>query len=308
MLVMNVTNSKRQRRPNVRLGEIGDISAAWACGFSHNTREKLAHKEWKHDLIQNVGDEDNSIAFGEFKPSSPKITVSQLGVSPKISTELQQNEENNNNPKSSELALECPTSTELIDMTKSKLKFSDVTRKSRDMKRRGRSKNVGYAILGGGWSSKHSSDDFSMDEKECEGTGNSANGFGDSSDHQTPTTSKDEYGIDQPSTRRELRSKLNNDARFGGERARHKFGNVQNKMRLEDGDMNAVGRWLEEVGFGKYAGVFEMHEVDEEALPLLTIEDLKEIGVLSVGSRRKLYNAIRQLRGGREEEGEEEEV
>lgn len=299
MLVMNVMSSKRQRRPNVRLGEIGDISAAWACGFSHSNREKLAQKEWKNDLVQAVGNEENPIVFGDLKPSSPKVTVSELGASPQISTELQQNGENNNNPNSSDLALECPTSTELIDMTKSKLKFSDVTRKCRDMKRRGRSKND-YAILGGSWSSKHSSDDFSMDEKECEGTGNSANGFGDSSDHQTPTTSKEEYGIDQPSRRQERKS--NNDAQFTGEKARHKSSNVQDKMRLEDNDTNAVGRWLEEVGFGKYAGVFEMHEVDEEALPLLTIEDLKEIGVLSVGSRRKLYYAIQQLRRGDEQE------
>ncbi|CAK9330042.1 unnamed protein product [Citrullus colocynthis] len=301
MLVMNVMSSKRQRRPNVRLGEIGDISAAWACGFSHSSREKLAHKEWKHDLVQTVGDEDNPVVFGESEPSALKLTVSELGVSPQISTELQQNEENKNNPNSSELPLECPTSTELIDMTKSRLKFSDVTRKCRDKKRRGRSKNVGYAILGGSWSSKHSSDDCSMDEKECEGTGNSANGFGDSSDHQTPTTSKEECGIDQPPHRE---CELNNEAQFTGEKAQRKSGNVQDKMRFEDDDTNAVGRWLEEVGFGKYAGVFEMHEVDEEALPLLTIEDLKEIGVFSVGSRRKLYNAIQQLRGGGEEEEE----
>ncbi|XP_008453318.2 uncharacterized protein LOC103494071 [Cucumis melo] len=304
MLVMNVMSSKRQRRPNVRLGEIGDISAAWACGFSHSTREKLAHKEWKHELDQSVDNEDNPIVFGELEPSSPKLTVSELGVSPQISTELQLNEENKNNPNFSELPLECPISTELIDMTKSSLKFSDVTRKCRDKKRRGRSKNVGYAILPGSWSSKHSSDGYSIDEKECEGTGNSANGFGDSSDHQTPTTSKEECGIDQP-TRQER--ELNNAARFTSEKARRKSGNVLVKMRLEDNDTNVVSRWLEEVGFGKYAGVFEIHEVDEEALPLLTIEDLKEIGVFSVGSRRKLYNAIQQLRGGEEEEEEEEE-
>lgn len=303
MLVMNVMSSKRQRRPNVRLGEIGDISAAWACGFSHSTREKLAHKEWKHELDQTVENEDNPIVFGELEPSSPKLTVSELGVSPQISTELQLHEENKNNPNSSDLHLECPISTELIDVTKPRLKFSDVTRKCRDKKRRGRSKNVGYAILPGSWSSKHSSDGYSMDEKECEGTGNSANGFGDSSDHQTPTTSKEECGIDQP-TRQER--ELNNAARFTSEKARHKSGNMLVKMRLEDDGTNVVSRWLEEVGFGKYAGVFEMHEVDEEALPLLTIEDLKEIGVFSVGTRRKLYNAIRQLREGGEEEEEEE--
>ncbi|CAI9281540.1 unnamed protein product [Lactuca saligna] len=61
--------------------------------------------------------------------------------------------------------------------------------------------------------------------------------------------------------------------------------------------VNSVGRWLEDVGFGRYADVFEMHEVDEEALPLLTLDDLKEMGVLAVGPRRKLYAAISRLRG-----------
>ncbi|KAF5792611.1 putative sterile alpha motif domain-containing protein [Helianthus annuus] len=46
-----------------------------------------------------------------------------------------------------------------------------------------------------------------------------------------------------------------------------------------------------------YASVFEMHEVDEEALPLLTIDDLTEMGVVAVGARRKLYAAICQLKG-----------
>ncbi|XP_023516936.1 uncharacterized protein LOC111780695 [Cucurbita pepo subsp. pepo] len=300
MMVMDVMSSKRQRRPNVRLGEIGDISAAWACGFSHSTRDKLAHREWKHDVLQTVDDDDddNPIVFGDLEPSTPKLTVSELGASPQISTELQQNGENNNNPNSSALPLECPP-------TSAGLKFSDVTRKCRNMKRRGRSRNVGYVVLGGSWSSKHSSDDCSMNEKDCEGTRNSANGYGDFSDHQTPTTSKEECGIDQPSTQQDR--ELNNDSQFIGEKGRHKSGIVQDQMRLKDDDTNAVSRWLEEVGFGKYAGVFEMHEVDEEALPLLTIEDLKEIGVFSVGSRRKLYNAIQQLReGGGEGEGEGE--
>ncbi|XP_076914410.1 uncharacterized protein LOC143573406 [Bidens hawaiensis] len=65
-----------------------------------------------------------------------------------------------------------------------------------------------------------------------------------------------------------------------------------NDLVSESMSINSVGRWLEDVGFGRYAGVFEMHEVDEEALPLLTLDDLKEMGVLAVGPRRKLYAAI----------------
>ncbi|KAI3777499.1 hypothetical protein L1987_47299 [Smallanthus sonchifolius] len=78
----------------------------------------------------------------------------------------------------------------------------------------------------------------------------------------------------------------------------------QKSQNLENNDLisesvsvNGVGRWLEDVGFGRYGGMFEMHEVDEEALPLLTLDDLKEMGVLAVGARRKLYAAICRLKG-----------
>ncbi|XP_035833021.1 uncharacterized protein LOC110876792 [Helianthus annuus] len=71
---------------------------------------------------------------------------------------------------------------------------------------------------------------------------------------------------------------------------------IKGLLRAND-RVNSVGRWLEDVGFGRYASVFEMHEVDEEALPLLTIDDLTEMGVVAVGARRKLYAAICQLKG-----------
>nr|GFC36150.1 hypothetical protein [Tanacetum cinerariifolium] len=65
-----------------------------------------------------------------------------------------------------------------------------------------------------------------------------------------------------------------------------------NEIILESVSVNSVGGWLQDVGFGRYAGVFEMHEVDEEAFHLLTLDDLKEMGVFVVGTRRKLYVAV----------------
>ncbi|KAI7753073.1 hypothetical protein M8C21_003358 [Ambrosia artemisiifolia] len=70
-----------------------------------------------------------------------------------------------------------------------------------------------------------------------------------------------------------------------------------NDLVSESVSVNSVGGWLEDAGFGRYEGVFEMHEVDEEALPLITVDDLKEMGLLAVGTRRKLYAAICQLKG-----------
>lgn len=62
----------------------------------------------------------------------------------------------------------------------------------------------------------------------------------------------------------------------------------------EDG----VKIWLNGLGLGRYAPVFEVHEVDDEVLPMLTLEDLKDMGINAVGSRRKMYCAIQKLSKG----------
>ncbi|XP_073003460.1 uncharacterized protein [Typha latifolia] len=62
---------------------------------------------------------------------------------------------------------------------------------------------------------------------------------------------------------------------------------------VEDG---GVKSWLNELGLGRYAPVFEIHEVDDEVLPLLTLEDLKDMGINAVGSRRKMYCSIQKRR------------
>jgi hypothetical protein len=55
--------------------------------------------------------------------------------------------------------------------------------------------------------------------------------------------------------------------------------------------------WLRSLGLGKYEAVFRENEIDETVLPSLTHETLKELGVVSVGHRVKLLEAIAALRG-----------
>jgi hypothetical protein len=55
--------------------------------------------------------------------------------------------------------------------------------------------------------------------------------------------------------------------------------------------------WLRSLGLGKYEAVFHENDIDETVLPNLTAEDLKELGVASLGHRRKLLDAIAALRG-----------
>ena len=54
---------------------------------------------------------------------------------------------------------------------------------------------------------------------------------------------------------------------------------------------SGCGAW----GLGKYEALFRENDIDETVLPTLTAEDLKELGVASLGHRRKLLDAIAAL-------------
>jgi hypothetical protein len=56
--------------------------------------------------------------------------------------------------------------------------------------------------------------------------------------------------------------------------------------------MADIRQWLDYLGLGQYADVFEDNDVDSAVLLKLTADDLGEIGVKSVGHRRKLLEAI----------------
>jgi hypothetical protein len=54
--------------------------------------------------------------------------------------------------------------------------------------------------------------------------------------------------------------------------------------------------WLRSLGLGKYEAAFRDNDIDETVLPSLTHENLKELGVASLGHRVKLLDAITALR------------
>ena len=56
-----------------------------------------------------------------------------------------------------------------------------------------------------------------------------------------------------------------------------------------------VVAWLRGLGLGEYAAAFRENDVGAEVLAKLTAEDLKELGVRSVGHRRMLLDAIAAL-------------
>jgi class 3 adenylate cyclase/predicted ATPase len=56
-----------------------------------------------------------------------------------------------------------------------------------------------------------------------------------------------------------------------------------------------VGGWLRSLGLGQYEAAFRENEIDDEVLPNLTAEDLRELGVAVLGHRRKMLAAIAEL-------------
>jgi class 3 adenylate cyclase len=57
-----------------------------------------------------------------------------------------------------------------------------------------------------------------------------------------------------------------------------------------------VGGWLWSLGLEQYEAAFCENKIDDTVLPSLTAEDLKDLGIVFVGHRRKLLDAIALLR------------
>jgi class 3 adenylate cyclase len=57
-----------------------------------------------------------------------------------------------------------------------------------------------------------------------------------------------------------------------------------------------VANWLRALGLERYEATFRENDVDAELLPNLAADDLKELGITSLGHRRRLLEAIAALR------------
>jgi len=61
-----------------------------------------------------------------------------------------------------------------------------------------------------------------------------------------------------------------------------------------------IDGWLRGIGLSRYAENFRANEIDSELLSRLTNDDLRDIGVASLGDREKILKAIGVLAVGRE--------
>ena len=57
----------------------------------------------------------------------------------------------------------------------------------------------------------------------------------------------------------------------------------------------SVRTWLQELGLDRYADAFDANDVDESTLRGLTADDLRELGVGSIGHRKRLLEVIARL-------------
>src|SRR5260370_9212075 len=56
-----------------------------------------------------------------------------------------------------------------------------------------------------------------------------------------------------------------------------------------------VAEWLRGLGLDQYIPAFRANDIDEKVLRRLTGEDLRELGINSIGHRRRLLDAIAAL-------------
>jgi class 3 adenylate cyclase len=61
--------------------------------------------------------------------------------------------------------------------------------------------------------------------------------------------------------------------------------------------MQQIADWLQRLGLGQYAQRYAENDISFVILPHLTDQDLKELGVTSLGHRRQLLLAIAELSG-----------
>lgn len=113
-------------------------------------------------------------------------------------------------------------------------------------------------------------------------------------DVRSPANSRDDHELYPDMWPAHNRRSIRANTRFSNNLVMESHSRNQ-RIGLDDG---IIKKWLVELGLGRYSPVFEIHEVDEEVLPYLTLEDLKDMGINAVGSRRKLFSAIQKLRKG----------
>ncbi|KAJ7945649.1 Protein bicaudal C-1-like protein [Quillaja saponaria] len=290
--------SKRQRRPSVRLGDIGDQP--------YDSHVRRTNKQWKlaidHRKESNVS--------GKVSKIRPLMNLSSAGSGGEFNETLEGDD------KEGYLDSVAIGSWKVKD---SKKRGSTATKRVRSnwVSRIDEGGGGGGAGAGAEGDEKYSAGedvddgynrDFDMENSESPLKEQSPI-------HSLENLAVDGHGNDRDmhyhGNRRSIRTRVSEgrDLHDGVELSGPSDTDGRDWKCGTSGDRNgnggrgrcgedAVRIWLNGLGLGRYAPVFEIHEVDDEVLPMLTLEDLKDMGINAVGSRRKMYCAIQKLGKG----------
>ncbi|XP_061364583.1 uncharacterized protein LOC133308010 [Gastrolobium bilobum] len=269
--------SKRQRRPSVRLGDIGG-DQPYDSHARRNTKPwKLAFDHYRKDKDPNVSG----------KPSKTRPLTNLTSVA-EFNETLEGDEREGNNIDSIAIGS--------WKVKESKKRGSIATK-------RVRSNWVSRIDDGGGEGEEKYSGGEDVDDgyREFE-VENSESPLKE----QSPIHSMENLGVDGHRRSFKGREEQHDGIELSGpsdtDGRDWKCGGTsvdrnENGGRVRSGE-DGIRIWLNGLGLSRYAPVFEVHEVDDEVLPMLTLEDLKDMGISAVGSRRKMYCAIQKLGKG----------
>ncbi|XP_057773854.1 uncharacterized protein LOC130993118 [Salvia miltiorrhiza] len=248
---------KRQRRPSVRLGEIGGDPP-------YDVPQRRPNKTWRFH-------KDPSLAAKTSK--TRPLTNLVNGAAPVAAAA------DSNFQDSVEL------SENYADFGLRKSKVKKPTKRARTNWNKFDSSAVNNGVIESTSFLQEENDNNNEEFRELEGEGS------ESPKQQSPINSAENMGLqfwDQQ--RRGSRARV---SEINGVH----LNEVNSPEKNNEGNLG-VREWLIGLGLGRYAPVFEIHEVDDEVLPMLTLEDLKDMGINAVGSRRKMYSSILKLRKG----------
>ncbi|MQL86781.1 hypothetical protein Taro_019314 [Colocasia esculenta] len=269
MLVAGM-EAKRQRHPSVRLGDIGEIPAALSCDYLQISK---VHLESKRQRLHSKKDWEVYM-----KPACGFSSQwSEFTSSDSTETQKWENDSHNSVKESMEGA-----SSDGVSASKPSLAFGALAPKVRVTKR-GRSIRC-TSVMGSSWYSGVS---------PRTGNGNGRFYRYDASEAAMQCSDPETSNISKGSQPDNLF-----DDHWKEMPADEGYCTPLEDKMVHGTVINNIKGWLNDLGFGKYAHIFEMHEVDGEVLPLLTFEDLKEMGVDAIGSRRKMFHAIQLLKDG----------
>ncbi|KAK9073576.1 hypothetical protein SSX86_007900 [Deinandra increscens subsp. villosa] len=259
--------TKRQRRPSVRLGEIGDQ-------HTYDNHRRTKPQQWKYSKDSKATKTRQLMNLSGTAAMEYRQTL-DAGNEDRDAGKLGNSSHNNNNH------IDCAAigGWKARDSSKTKRGFSVSTKRVRS-----------------NWGSK-------MDEGDEK--------FEDEDDFDDADRYSD---YDRDGSGSQLKDQSLNLSMDYGNRSRDRDGI---RVRVSDGveldgpsdtdginwnssnpERNGVRVWLNQLGLGRYFPIFEVHEVDDEVLPLLTLEDLKDMGINAVGSRRKMFCSIQKLGKG----------